>query len=511
MTAKRRTAVGLLVLGATALPWSVGAAGAAPAAPAVASAAAPTTGRALVAVAAATMRTTTNTRKKVITTFTTAVPAAETYVLRLHLAPRSGLAGRRSTWNVIAEGRTVASAVTRKPGVLDIPVAVTDSNLNVSVTALRGQAPVSSVEVLRRPTGPAVPVAGRSQPVEAYGAVGDGRTDDTAALQRAFDTVPTGTTLTLTAGRTYPHSDVLHLRRPGTRLTGTGTLLATREDRSSVWIEADNITLEDLTLTITPTSRRWEAWEQMRLRAVGHTGLVLRGITIDGAAAAGIYLGGASNFTLYRVTVRNTRSDGIHMTSGSNNGQVLRPTVTSSGDDGIAVISYEQDGTPAHNITITSPTVLGTTWGRGISVVGGTNITYTDVRIERSSAAAIYIGSEGAPWNTAPAIGVRVTGGTLHQSNTSTNVDHGAIVILSAGRLAPRDIHLTGLTITNTRPTAGRDVGVITYNTTPSNITLDNFTITSTGHNAYSGNTDPRAYALTRWTVNGQTLPDHKP
>ena len=80
--------------------------------------------------------------------------------------------------------------------------------------------------------------------VEDFGAKGDGRTDDTAALQRALEGVAVGGTLALTRGRTYLHSDVLTLTVADVVLTGGGTLLATQEERSALRIEADGVTLD---------------------------------------------------------------------------------------------------------------------------------------------------------------------------------------------------------------------------------------------------------------------------
>lgn len=344
--------------------------------------------------------------------------------------------------------------------------------------------------------------------VAAFGAVGDGRTDDTKALQRAFDQAPAGALLQLPAGKVYLHSDVLHLRTRGLHLTGPGELRATREQRSSVWIEADDITIDGgLRLTMTGTTRRWDAWEQMRVRIKPVRGTVLRQIDVDGAAAAGIYVGGAGDFLLDRVTVSRTRADGIHLTGGAHDGQVVSPKVISSGDDGVAVVSYGQDGPPVARVSITSPSVLGTTWGRGVSVVGGTDITITDVDIERSSAAAVYVANEGAPWFSAAPHRVRVVGGELRQSNTDPRVDHGAVVVLAGARARPDDVVISDLDIRHTRTSARRSVGVITYGDAPVGVVLSDLRITGGPKSAYQGNTGT-GYRLARWTVDGKAVPD---
>lgn len=343
--------------------------------------------------------------------------------------------------------------------------------------------------------------------VRDFGAVGDGRTDDTAALQRALDATPRAGVLQLPAGGVFLHSDVLHVRRAGITVVGPGELRATRPDRSSVWVEADGVTVQDLHLTVAGVTHRYDAWEQMRVRLLTVHNTVLRRLVIDGSAAAGVYVGGAHDFLLDHLTVRDTRADGIHITGGAADGRVVSPTVVNSGDDGVAVVSYMQDGPPVARVTVSSPTVLGTSSGRGLSVVGGTDITYTDVHVERSSAAAVYIANEGAPWFTAAPVRVRVSGGELLTSNTDPTVDHGAVLVLAGAGQRPDDVVVQNLDIVDSRPTAHRSVGVITYGTAPVGVVLLDLRISGGPRAAYQGNTNS-GYRLTDWTVDGKAVPD---
>lgn len=372
-----------------------------------------------------------------------------------------------------------------------------------------GQQPLSPSTTSPLPAPPPQPAVDSTVvSVHSFGAVGDGRTDDTAALQRAFDQAPSGATLQLPAGAVFLHSDVLHLRRAGLHVTGPGELRAIREARSSIWIEADDVTLDGgLRLTMSGTTKRWDAWEQMRIRVMPVRGTVLRQISIDGSAAAGIYLGGASNFTLDQVSVAHTRADGIHMTGGSHDGQVLSPTVTDTGDDGVAVVSYGQDGAAVHDITVRSPTVLGTNGGRGISVVGGERITYTDIDVERSSAAAVYIASEGAPWFSAAPRQILVAGGTIRGANTDKGIDHGAVLVLAGDEHPPQDVVIRDLDISGTRASASRSVGVVTYGTPPRGVILDRLRITGGPASYYQGNTTS-GYLTSGWAVDGRAVPD---
>jgi hypothetical protein len=299
---------------------------------------------------------------------------------------------------------------------------------------------------------------------ESFGVIGDGRADDTAALQRALDSLAPRETLALAGGRSYRHTAVLRIRKPGSGLSGPGTLLATNEAASAVWVEADDVTIDGgITLKMSATTKRWSAYEQMKLRIAGHARTTVRQVTIDGSAAGGVYIGnGAAGFTLIDVTVRNTRADGIHLTSGAHDGTLLRPRVIGSGDDGVAVVSYGDNAEPVRNITVESPFVERNSWGRGVSVVGGDTITYRNVTVVGSAAAAVYIASEGRPYFTHPSRRVRVLGGRLVGSNTDAKSVHGAVLLFSgrSGQVM-EDVTVDGLTIVDTVMTASRQVGVI--------------------------------------------------
>ena len=311
---------------------------------------------------------------------------------------------------------------------------------------------------------------------ESFGATGDGVSDDTAALQRSLDAVAPGQALVLSRGRTYRHSDVLRAGVPGSRINGGGTLLATREDRSMVFLDADRISIDDVTLAVLSTSRRWTAYEQMKLRLGRHTGLAVSNVTIDGSAAAGIYVGGADHFTITDVTLRGTRADGIHMTEGAGHGTVTRPRVYNPGDDAVAVVSYDRDAGVSHHITVHSPRLYGQTWGRGFTVIGGEDITYNDVYAEGSAGAAVTVASEGAPWFTRSSRRVTVHGGTLVRSNTHPGIGHGAILVHNENpQRAVEDVRLADLTVRDTSTVSGRDCGIIAENgATISGVELSN-------------------------------------
>jgi hypothetical protein len=347
--------------------------------------------------------------------------------------------------------------------------------------------------------------------VTTFGAVGNGVADDTRAVQRALDALAPGDTLVLPRGRSFVHSDVLTVRRPDVRVTGGGSLVATDEARSAVVLDADRVTLDDLTLRMRGTSRRWTGIEQHKLCLCGHRGITVRRVTIDGAAAAGVYVGtGASHFVLDAVHVNGTRADGIHVTGGAHDGLVRRPVVSRTGDDGVAVVSYRGDGVPVRRVRIERPVVRANSWGRGISVVGGEDITITGGLVESSSAAGLYIASEGAPYNTFAPRHVRVRGLVVDGANTNRKVDHGAVLVYAGvKRRPPTDVVVSALVIRRTREGVSRVVGVVEApGARVTGVVMSDVRISGPGTPFGESHRGHTCCTRVRWTVNGAAVPD---
>ena len=293
-------------------------------------------------------------------------------------------------------------------------------------------------------------------------------------------------------------------------ISGGGALLATNEQRSSLVLAADDVTLQEVQLRITSTTRRWDAYEQQRLRIDGHRGIVVRDVSVDGSAAAGVYVGGGtSNFLLERVRVANTRADGIHMTQGAHDGRVVAPLVQNVGDDGVAVVSYAPDGPACARIEIDSPVVDGSSGGRGVSVVGGQSITYRDIDIRRTYGAGVYIAAEGS-FDTSSVDGVLVAGGSVRNANASSAIDHGSVLVFNGTPdKTVRRIEAIGLTIEGTRPTVSREVGLVSDSDVGiSDVRMLDFTLQSTGSaQPFVSNRDGTTYRTDGWIVNGNRLP----
>ncbi|WP_232547780.1 right-handed parallel beta-helix repeat-containing protein [Propioniciclava soli] len=314
---------------------------------------------------------------------------------------------------------------------------------------------------------------------EDHGAVGDGRADDTPALQESFDRVPEHGTVCLREGATYLHSDVLEVRVAGTVLTGGGALVATDPERSSVQVRADGVTVSGVVFR-TEAPRRLTDLPHMKLALLDVTDATVEHTTIEGSAAAGIYVGGTARFVIRDVSIANSRADGLYMTDGSRDGSVTGVAVTNSGDDGISVVTY-RDQPLVENVTVTAASVDGQRWGRGMTVVGGRDIVFRDVTIRRSAGAALYFASEGPPNDTRGTSHVVVDGAVIEQANQRADLPQGAVLVYAGNAGEPvADVRVANVVVDAVGDHAGRVLGEICEAERVSGVVYENITIRNT-------------------------------
>lgn len=305
------------------------------------------------------------------------------------------------------------------------------------------------------PALPAKPTG--SVDVRKFGAIADDGVDDTTAIQAALDALQPGQWLIFPAG-TYQHSKSLVVRTPGAVLWSEGaTLHATNPLDQAVLLTADGASIYQFTLTAVTGSRLHAPW-QSRIavfdrvdRATHLRGNVIRGnrviaagapgtATANSASSAGIFVFRADGFLVAGNEVRRSLSDGIHVTGGSRNGRVLGNTVRETGDDMIAMVSYlkggnwqtetaqslastfadQRDLQLVRNVLVAANDVEGQYWGRGISVVGGSEITIRDNRIARTTLAAGVLLAREASYLTWGVSNVLVQGNTISHVQTTT-------------------------------------------------------------------------------------------
>jgi hypothetical protein len=309
-------------------------------------------------------------------------------------------------------------------GIID---AGTDGDAGVTVGACVSNVPTPQMKA------PVVDVKA------AFGAKGDGTTDDTAAIQSALDSMTGGGTLVFPRGTyIYGGAGVIHVRQAGVALWGYAgaELRSNNQDAQEIELAAPNTSIYGFLVTA-PQFARLGAPNNHRivLRSTGHEVIDNH---VDGGAAAGIFSLGADHFLIARNVVENTEADSIHMTQDkqpSHDGRVLQNTVRAPGpywgDDEIAVIGYLATGdTPDsmknanYNILIECNDLANAGWGNGVDIGGGKDVTIRKNTISGMyHASAVRLGTEGS-YPSYSTMNVLVENNTIrHIETTGTSKD----------------------------------------------------------------------------------------
>lgn len=330
--------------------------------------------------------------------------------------------------------------------------------------------------------------------------------DSTAELQGRFDALRPGDTLILEQ-RIYAHSGVLTVRVPGVRIDGNGaTLQATNDETSALQVAADGVQLANLTLTAPTEGKRWSGLDQHKLVLRGSQATVDH-VTIIGSAAAGVFVSGVDGFRIDSVSIRGTRADGIHMTAGSRNGQVVNVTADQTGDDAVAVVSYSADSALCRDINISQVHVASTRWGRGITVVGGSNIAIRDFDVANTNSAGIYIASEGQPYFTESVADVTVAAGRVTSANTNPDIVQGAVLVFAgnAGKYV-RNVAIADLDIVATTPSAERNVAIVLHGGFVEGIALNRIHVSQSSLPLMTSDAPDGDYTTSDWTLDGSPV-----
>jgi parallel beta-helix repeat protein len=303
-----------------------------------------------------------------------------------------------------------------------------------SAAAEPGQSPgtVPFVDCSSARSAPSLPIVD----VRTFGALGNGVDDDSRAILDAIGSLHHGGTILFPPG-TYRHGDTLAVRPANVTLAGSdATLLAGNPSRAAILLEGENSAIRSLTIASEPPGERGDRNEQSGVVVSGHGNAVLGNI-VRGFKNAGILVVGARNYVIACNRVFDTKSDGIHSTDGASDGYVVHNSVVNSGDDGIAVVSY-RTRPQASSVTIEDNSVEHIRWGRGISVIGSTDVVIRRNRIRSVAMAAGIIVAREASYDTPGARNVIIESNTIVDVQRSLaplagrdRTGHGAIELNS--------------------------------------------------------------------------------
>ncbi|WP_240461975.1 right-handed parallel beta-helix repeat-containing protein [Burkholderia sp. Nafp2/4-1b] len=242
--------------------------------------------------------------------------------------------------------------------------------------------------------------------------------DQAVALQRMLDALQPGERLIFAPGR-YVLGRSLVVRQPNVVLSGYGaTLIATNPDDQVIEMRGTGTTLVGFRLAGTGTTRLTTP-ESSKIEVTGRGVQVLDNV-IDGGAGAGIFVFGGADVAIVGNEVLSTLADGIHLTHGSRNVLVEGNVVRGTGDDMIAVVSYQAEGVLTRNVLIVGNSLEGNPWGRGITVVGGANVTISRNIVRNVQVSAGILVAQEDSNRTAGSSDVRVEHNVIADIQTAT-------------------------------------------------------------------------------------------
>jgi hypothetical protein len=267
--------------------------------------------------------------------------------------------------------------------------------------------------------------------VKAYGAKGDGVTDDTVAIQKAFDAAAAQDRPVYMPAGTYLHNSLLQVR--GIEVYGDGDksiLKATDPAKASLHVTGTGDHLHHFRITGVATERLTHG-DAAGVHLDAATGFEMDHMTVDKVAQNAFIVRDSSNGSIHDNRIDGTLADSIHITRASHHIRVENNHITNSGDDGIAVVSYVGSSERSHDVLIRNNLVEDNHWGRNISVIGSDKVQILDNVVDGNLAgrAGIIIAGETS-YNTWGPTNVLVDGNTVKDAGSQA-AGHGAIMVVN--------------------------------------------------------------------------------
>jgi len=330
-------------------------------------------------------------------------------------------------------------------------------------------APTAIAAVACSPSGPRSTVN-----VRDHGAVGDGRQDDSAAINAAVDALASGGVLRFPLG-SYRFAELNP--RSGAAVTIAGKSDVVVDFEAGAELVMDNVDQRSNTgtshgvLVRGPASNismrnvkvRWARWSKRSMgdgiRVVGYaadgaapsgwsgppapvSGINLSNCVVESAPQAGVVMAGVSDITVSNLRVEHTQADGLHF-NACRRATVSGHVAVDNGDDGLALVTYFGD-TPSFDPaaeTFAFPDLTGwsnadfaienvnVSGGRanGVRVAGAQRVTIHGLTVsDKQHGAALMVDSATSgydvSWDYVSTRGLSVTGLTAEDCETGIHV-----------------------------------------------------------------------------------------
>lgn len=384
----------------------------------------------------------------VVRTWTAPSPGTVTVSGAVHKGDALGdgvIASVRKNNSVLWSATVVNTTDVNPSGVSGIPVAagdriqfVVDKNGNMDNDHTFWNPAVSFTSSSAQP--------GNSLAVTAYGAVANDGLDDLAAFNAAVSAARSqGKTVWVPEG-TFQLSGVLTLdsvKLAGAGMTAT-TLVSTNAGAGAILLKNTAPGLSFLRHEYQSVVPRDGDPLKQNVMIEDASGWRVEGVWAVKASTGGILAFHSTDGVVTGNVVQDTNADAIHMTGASSYVTITNNVTLNAGDDLYAVVSYSGDSGPTHHITIQDNSgAVGA--ARGISVVGGTDVTITGNMVKDTQMAGSYVAVEHNPnFNTQDVQRVTLSGNTFEHGGIREPDDHpNVLVVADTGGLID-EINYTG-------------------------------------------------------------------
>ncbi|MFD0671341.1 right-handed parallel beta-helix repeat-containing protein [Cohnella sp. GCM10027633] len=245
--------------------------------------------------------------------------------------------------------------------------------------------------------------------VRDYGAKGDGRTIDRAAIQTAVDKAGAagGGKVYFPKG-IYLVDDSVVVRNDNVILQGAGwesdVRITVHPHRVIVISGSSHNAVRDMQISLGVSgAARDDADEGIYVTSKASDFIIEN---VFGNKKGIMVRGNVNGGQIRNNTVKDTLADGIHITGGSRNIKVLDNRLSGTGDDAIAVVSYLSQPTVAGNVEIRGNAIRDS-YSRGIANVGGEQVQIIGNTIEGTSSSGILV-DEDLHYDTFAPRGTRI-------------------------------------------------------------------------------------------------------
>jgi Chitobiase/beta-hexosaminidase C-terminal domain/Pectate lyase superfamily protein len=279
--------------------------------------------------------------------------------------------------------------------------------------------------------------------ITSYGAVGNGSTDNTTAINNAFAAAKAaGCSVEIPAG-TFNYSNVLVANAIKVfGLGSTSILQATNTADEALELEGASPAVSNLVLLGTGTTRTTAPNSSM-VWVNGATNFTIKNILINGGSCTGVWDEGGTTGVEENITVENTLADSLTSTNGASGVTIQNNLVINSGDDGISHNSYQGESVRVNHMIVNQNTVIHNARARGLEASGADTITFSNNYVDDTTGVAdMYLSSETGSFSTLPTTNITVTGNTFVHGGSA----QGAVLLWSetAGTNTVSNVTLNG-------------------------------------------------------------------